>query len=179
MALNSAALRPAARLASTKGAGSKQSRCSSSSLPRAVSWVTKWLSYRSAARAISCKEKYSSSSCAWAGSSGFCSSQSCNGVCTARRAAGKAAGSCCKNTVPSRAYSGSGKAKSGAVSAGSRLTCVGSVSPAGSAPVRGAACAQALRAARKTLSALVSAVFRLLLPLPSARFASVRLLLAN
>ena len=57
LALNSAALRPAARLASTKGAGSKQSRCSSNSLPRAVSWVTKWLSYRSEERRISCTAK--------------------------------------------------------------------------------------------------------------------------
>ena len=37
VALNSAALRPAARLASTKGAGSRHSSCNSSSLPRAVS----------------------------------------------------------------------------------------------------------------------------------------------
>ena len=56
-ALNSAAARPAARLASTKGAGSRQSSSHSSSLPRAVSWVTKCASYRSAARVISCNAK--------------------------------------------------------------------------------------------------------------------------
>lgn len=57
-----------------------------------------------------------------------------------------------------------------------RLVCAGSAASVWLL-CRGASCMQAFRASSRALSALVRAVFKALLPLPNARFASVRLLL--